>query len=190
MILKFLKIAALTATLTLAGCFGGSTPEPTRYYTLAVESIQIPASINKRLQVKKFTIEQAYQRTNIVYKESPYDFMFYDLDEWASRPELIFTQIANEYFSKVFKTSNNKGDLELLGHVLALEEIDEGSNQKAHLSMTLTLKKTGGEILWENAFDESIETKDRNPRTAAEAISKLFGKFVEKSFSEIQNAIN
>ena len=71
----------LLAALALAACFGGSTSEPTRYYTLAVENISMPESSAKgSVQVRKFTIDPAYQRANIVYRESAYDFMFYDLD--------------------------------------------------------------------------------------------------------------
>ena len=92
----FLTIAILAA-MTLTACFGGSTSEPTRYYTLAVENIDMPTAgdASGRLQVRKFTIDQAYQRNNIVYRESAYDFMFYDLDLWASRPEQMVAQVAS-----------------------------------------------------------------------------------------------
>ena len=97
----FVAIVALAA-MTLTACFGGSTSEPTRYFTLAVENIDMPAAgeANGRLQVRKFTIDQAYQRNNIVYRESAYDFMFYDLDLWASRPEQMVAQVAAEYIVK------------------------------------------------------------------------------------------
>ena len=57
--------AAVLAAMTLTACFGGGTSEPTRYYTLAVENIDMPSAGNAsgRLQVRKFTIDQAYQRS-------------------------------------------------------------------------------------------------------------------------------
>ena len=84
----------LLAALTLTACFGGSTSEPSRYYMLAVEDISMPSGNAKgKVQVRKFTVDPAYQKANIVYRESAYDFMFYDLDLWASRPDHMITQL-------------------------------------------------------------------------------------------------
>ncbi len=130
---RLLAVAALLSVFTLTGCLGGST-EPSRYYTVSAESISVAgATSDARIHVKKFTIDPAYQRTNIVYRESPYDFMFYDLDLWATRPEQMLTQVAGEYLvkSNMFKSVDlkpmGKPDFELLGNVDAIEEIDEGS---------------------------------------------------------------
>ena len=181
--------------LSLTACLGGGSSEPTKYYTIAVENISMPSSsalAEKRLQVRKFTIEPAYQRTNIVYRESAYDFMFYDLDLWASRPEHMMTQVASEYLSKssLFKTvetkPSGKPDYELLGNIIALEEVDEGSSQYAHLAIQLTFRKTESDnALWEKTFDEKMSMGDREPRTTAETISKLFGKFMTEALQEI-----
>ena len=114
---RFLAVAALLSVFALTGCGGGST-EPSRYYTISAESISTSgASSDTRVHVKKFTIDPAYQRTNIVYRESPYDFMFYNRDLWATRPEQILTQVASEYLiqSNMFKSV----DLKPMGIVVA-----------------------------------------------------------------------
>ena len=194
--IAFIAIATLLA-FTLTACLGGGTTEPTRYYTIAIENIQNPSTNafkDKRLQVRKFTIEPAYQRTNIVYRESAYDFMFYDLDLWASRPEHMLAQAAGEYLTKaaLFKSvetkSNGKPDYELLGNIIAIEEIDEGSSQYAHLAIQLTFRKTeSDEALWEKTFDQKKSMDNREPRTTAETISKLFSKYMEETLSEISS---
>ena len=158
---RLLAVAALLSAFTLTGCLGGST-EPSRYYTVSAESISVAgATSDTRVHVKKFTIDPAYQRTNIVYRESPYDFMFYDLDLWATRPEQMLTQVAGEYLikSNMFKSVDlkpmGKPDFELLGNVDAIEEIDEGSSQEAHLAVQLTFRKVGEDApLWEKRYDE------------------------------------
>ena len=193
----FVAIVALAA-MTLTACFGGSTSEPTRYYTLAVENINMPnaGDASGRLQVRKFTIDQAYQRNNIVYRESAYDFMFYDLDLWASRPEQMVAQVAAEYIVKsgLFasvdtRASSGKPDFELLGHIDAIEEIDEGSSQYARLSLKLTLQKPDADApLWEKRFDERQSVSSREPRLVAEAISKLLGKYMEEAIAAIGSA--
>ena len=192
----FKKLILLSAiALSLTACLGGGSSEPTRYYTLAVENIQTPSSsayADKRLQVRKFTIEPAYQRTNIVYRESAYDFMFYDLDLWASRPEHMMAQVASEYLNKsnMFKSvetkPTGKPDFEFLGNIVAIEEVDEGSSQYAHLAIQLTFRKTeSDQAIWEKSFDEKLSMDNREPRTTAETISKLFGKYMEEALNEI-----
>ena len=194
----FKKLILLSAiALSLTACLGGGSSEPTRYYTLAVENIQTPTSstyADKRLQVRKFTIEPAYQRTNIVYRESAYDFMFYDLDLWASRPEHMLAQVASEYLNKsnMFKSvetkPTGKPDFEFLGNVVAIEEVDEGSSQYARLAIQLTFRKTeSDQAIWEKSFDEKLSMDNREPRTTAETISKLFGKYMEEALNEISS---
>lgn len=187
----------LGLALSLTACLGGGTSEPTKYYTIAVEDIQVPSTSSfkdKRLQIRKFTIEPAYQRANIVYRESAYDFMFYDLDLWASRPEHMLAQVASEYLNKaaIFKSvetkPTGKPDFELLGNVIAIEEVDDGSSQYARLAIQLTFRKTeSDEALWEKTFDEKMSMGNREPRTTAETISKLYGKFIEEALNALQN---
>ena len=189
---RLLAVAALLSVFTLTGCLGGST-EPSRYYTVSAESISVAgATSDTRVHVKKFTIDPAYQRTNIVYRESPYDFMFYDLDLWATRPEQMLTQVAGEYLvkSNMFKSVDlkpmGKPDFELLGNVDAIEEIDEGSSQEAHLAMQLTFRKVGEDApLWEKRYDERQSMNKRDAHSAAEALSKLYAKFMQDALENI-----
>ena len=189
---RLLAVAALLSVFTLTGCLGGST-EPSRYYTVSAESISIAgATSDARIHVKKFTIDPAYQRTNIVYRESPYDFMFYDLDLWATRPEQMLTQVAGEYLvkSNMFKSVDlkpmGKPDFELLGNVDAIEEIDEGNSQEAHLAMQLTFRKVGEDApLWEKRYDERQSMNKRDAHSAAEALSKLYAKYMQDALENI-----
>ena len=197
------KITLILFTLALAfsltACLGGGSSEPTKYYTIAVEKISAPATDSykdKRLQVRKFTIEPAYQRANIVYRESAYDFMFYDLDLWASRPEHMMAQVASEYLAKsgLFKSvetkASGKPDYELLGNIVAIEEVDEGSSQYARLAVQLTFRKTeSDEALWEKSFDQKMSMGDREPRTTAETVSKVFGKIMEEALGDISRKL-
>ena len=191
---RLLAVAALLSAFTLTGCLGGST-EPSRYYTISAESISTSGATSEaRIHVKKFTIDPAYQRSNIVYRESPYDFMFYDLDLWATRPEQMLTQVTGEYLikSNLFKSVDlkpmGKPEFELLGNVDAIEEIDEGSSQYAHLAVQLTFRKVGEDApLWEKRYDERESMGKRDAHSAAEALSKLYAKFMQDALSNIAN---
>ena len=189
---RLLAVAALLSAFTLTGCLGGST-EPSRYYTISAESISTSgATSDTRVHVKKFTIDPAYQRSNIVYRESPYDFMFYDLDLWATRPEQMLTQVTGEYLikSNLFKSVDlkpmGKPEFELLGNVDAIEEIDEGSSQYAHLAVQLTFRKVGEDTpLWEKRYDERQSMNKRDAHSAAEALSKLYAKYMQDALASI-----
>jgi ABC-type uncharacterized transport system auxiliary subunit len=191
---RFLAVAALLSAFTLTGCVGGSS-EPSRYYTISAESISTSGvSSDARVHVRKFTIDPAYQRSNIVYRESPYDFMFYNLDLWATRPEQMLTQVTSEYLvkSNIFKSVDlkpmGKPDYELLGNVDAIEEIDEGNSQYAHLAVQLTFRKVGEESpLWEKRYDDRESMSQRDAHSAAEAISKLYAKFMQDALASIAN---
>jgi len=189
---RLLAVAALLSAFTLTGCLGGST-EPSRYYTISAESISTSGATSEaRVHVKKFTIDPAYQRSNIVYRESPYDFMFYDLDLWATRPEQMLTQVTGEYLikSNLFKSVDlkpmGKPEFELLGNVDAIEEIDEGSSQYAHLAVQLTFRKVGEDApLWEKRYDERESMSKRDAHSAAEALSKLYAKYMQDALASI-----
>ena len=191
---RLLAVAALLSAFTLTGCLGGST-EPSRYYTISAESISTSGTASDaRVLVKKFTIDPAYQRSNIVYRESPYDFMFYDLDLWATRPEQMLTQVTGEYLvkSNLFKSVDlkpmSKPEFELLGNVDAIEEIDEGSSQYAHLAVQLTFRKVGEDApLWEKRYDERESMGKRDAHSAAETISKLYAKYMQDALANIAN---
>ena len=172
----------LLAALTLTACFGGSTSEPSRYYMLAVEDISMPSGNAKgKVQVRKFTVDPAYQKANIVYRESAYDFMFYDLDLWASRPDHMITQVVAEYavksglFESVEIKGNSKPAFEISGNISAIEEVDEGSSQYARLAIEISFRKVdSGAPLFEKRYDDRAPMDKREPRFMAEATSSSF----------------
>ena len=196
----FAIVATFLAATTLTACLGGGKSEPTRYYTLAIENINMPSAGDAqnapRVQIRKFTVEAAYQRNNIVYRESAYDFMFYDLDLWASRPDNLLTQLVTEYVNQsgLFKPAEAKPtikpDYEIVGNVNAIEEVDEGTNRYVHLALSLTFRKVDdANALWEGRFDEKISMNGSEPHHVAEAASKLLAKYMERALGEIASAI-
>ncbi|MBR6317727.1 MAG: membrane integrity-associated transporter subunit PqiC [Fibrobacter sp.] len=186
----------LLAALTLTACFGGSTSEPSRYYMLAVEDISMPSGNAKgKVQVRKFTVDPAYQKANIVYRESAYDFMFYDLDLWASRPDHMITQVVAEYavksglFESVEIKGNSKPAFEISGNISAIEEVDEGSSQSARLAIEISFRKVdSNEALFEKRYEGKEPMDKREPRAMAEATSKLLGKFMEDALANMAGA--
>lgn len=193
---RIAPVALFLAALALTACFGGSTSEPTRYYMLAVEDISMPNGNAKgKVQVRKFTVDPAYQKANIVYRESAYDFMFYDLDLWASRPDHMITQVVAEYavksnlFESVEIKGSSKPGFEISGNVSAIEEVDEGSSQYARLAIEISFRKVDSDApLFEKRYEGKQPMDKREPRAMAEATSKLLGKFMEDALANIAGA--
>lgn len=193
---RIAPVALFLAALALTACFGGSTSEPTRYYMLAVEDISMPNGNAKgKVQVRKFTVDPAYQKANIVYRESAYDFMFYDLDLWASRPDHMITQVVTEYavksnlFESVEIKGSSKPGFEISGNVSAIEEVDEGSSQYARLAIEISFRKVDSDVaLFEKRYEGKQPMDKREPRAMAEATSKLLGKFMEDALANIAGA--
>ena len=195
---KATRFSSITLCLLLSvvfsACIGGGSQEPSRYYTLAVENTDMPkgSPSEKRILVRKFTIDQAYQRNNIVYRESAYDFSFYDFDLWASRPEQMIMQISAEYLSKsgIFSSVETKNagkpDFELSGNITAIEEVDENDSQYARLAMEISLRKVDSDsAIFNKRFDEKMPIEKREARHVAESISKLLAKIMADVLEEI-----
>lgn len=191
----FLIFCALSAFL-LFGCAGSSAQN--RYYTLASESsVKASNGTPYRLVVKKFSVDPAYSQPNIVYRESPYEFMSYGNDFWASSPE---HQVANTVadimresglFAQVERRASEIPDLELSGHLDAIEEIDSDSSETfARVAVELTLQngKTG-KTLWKRAYDEKKKLGNRTPLELAKAASALVTHYAEDSIREIEEIL-
>ena len=106
----------------------------------------------------------------------------------------MLAQVASEYITKsgLFKSvetkPTGKPDFEFMGNIIAIEEVDEGSSQHARLAVQLTFRKTeSDQAIWEKSFDEKLSMDNREPRTTAETISKLFGKYMEEALNEISS---
>jgi hypothetical protein len=104
----------------------------------------------------------------------------------------MLTQVAGEYLikSNMFKSVDlkpmGKPDFELLGNVDAIEEIDEGNSQEAHLAVQLTFRKVGEDApLWEKRYDERQSMNKRDAHSAAEALSKLYAKYMQDALENI-----
>lgn len=198
--MKFKKLiaacAVVAAAFMMSGCFGSQ--KPMRYYTVvlptgsAVAEKPVPA----RLFVKKATIDPAYRRNNIVYRESAYDFMFYNYSSWATRPEYLIEQAVilrieqSGIFQFVETNPTAKPDYELSMHVISIEEVDEDKGREAHLAMNISFRKTESEgDLWSKRFDVKKPYDGEDMREFATAISKLLETYVNEAVQEIQQVL-
>lgn len=198
--MKFKKLiaacAVVAAAFMMSGCFGSQ--KPMRYYTVVLPPISAMADkpAPARLFVKKATIDPAYRRNNIVYRESAYDFMFYNYSSWATRPEYLIEQAVTlrmeqaGLFQFVETNPTAKPDYELSMHVISIEEIDTDKGREAHLAMNISFRKPESEgDLWSKRFDVKKPYDGEDMREFATAISKLLETFTNEAVQEIQQVL-
>lgn len=196
--LKGLLIAG-SAALLLSGCFGGSD-KVVRYYTLPIPEVKNATAdpvFPYTLMVTHASVDPAYRRNNIVYRETPYDFMFYTYSVWAARPEFLIEQAATSTVksSALFKVLDSdaaaKPELEFMIHVNAVEEVDHGKDREARLAMTLTLRKTeSNDFIWRKSYDESKSYNGEDMRYFAESISALLQGFMVDAMDGVKRVLS
>lgn len=185
------------AAFMLSGCFGGAS-QAMRYYTMVLPEGKavVEKPFAYRLFVKTATIDPAYRRNNIVYRESPYDFMFYNNSSWATRPEhLIEQSVAQRFeqsgiFQHVESALTAKPDFEFSIHVVALEEVIKPEGKFAHLTVQMGMRKPNGDSdLWAKRFDGSKEFADGDMRAFATIVSELLDGFTQEAVEEVLNVV-
>lgn len=189
---RIFPILCSVFAFVVISCAGSSTPN--RYYMLAGENIsKAVQSLPYRLVIQKFAVDPAYAQPNIVYRESPYEFMSYGNDFWASSPERQVENLFADAFEKsglfasVERRASEIPDFELSGVLNALEEIDTDSSASyARVAVELSLRsgKTG-KTVWKRSFDERQKLESRKPVEVAKAASILVNRYAGTALREI-----
>lgn len=194
---KSLLTSALALSMfLLSACSSSATL--TRYYTLASDfSVKASKSYPYKVVVKKFTVDPAYNSSNIVYRESPYDFMAYNHDLWATSPA---HQIANVFtedlqksglFEKVEQRATEMPDMEFTGFLMAIEEVDNDSTDRyARVAIELAFRDVKKDsTLWKKVYDEKEPLEGSEPREITKSASKLVNRYAEDAVQEIEKLL-
>ena len=114
------------------------------------------------LQVGPFEVQRIFNRQNIVYRYSPHQIQYYELQQWAVRPDQMFSDIIVKHLETINLTNrigvdffDQRPDYRLEGVVEALEKFDAGDIYFAHLAMSFDLIRVAdGSRVWDYSFDE------------------------------------
>ncbi|KMQ51849.1 hypothetical protein CHISP_1345 [Chitinispirillum alkaliphilum] len=134
---------------------GGCARVPIKnYYTLNY----IPPPIQNRslddpypyvIRVREFSIEEAYNRPQIVYRLSPFELRYYVYRVWAVRPTRMITDLVVKHLTSANLVSSvvrrfdegRRPDYELTGVIEALEEYDSEDITFAHIAIRVNLNR-------------------------------------------------
>jgi ABC-type uncharacterized transport system auxiliary subunit len=158
--------------MVAVGIFGcsiisGNTVQTRSYYILSyMPAPAIPGyslhPYKYSLQVGPIQVQRIYNRQNILYRYSPQQLQYYDLQQWAVRPDQMFIDVIQKHLESIPLTNristdfvDQRPDYRLEGMVGALEKYDAGDLFFAHMAMTFTLVRVeDGTQIWDYSFDQ------------------------------------
>lgn len=170
----------------LPGCLGGTPPART-YFALQYPTDGVQRYADHKypviLRIRPFTATVAYDKQEIVYRTSPYEFQYYWFKLWAAKPKRMLEELTGSYlrdarlFQEVIKNVTTRApELDLECEVLAIEELDSTeSTWFARLSLRYSLVRTSNRVvLWEYEFDEKKPVYNHTPAFVVKAMTELF----------------
>lgn len=194
---RTLPIVALALAVLVGGCFGGGG-NPRTFFSLqypvedAANAYTGP-SWPFSLRIRRLDIKLAYDKQEIVYRTSPYEFQYYWFKLWAAKPQKIVSELLADHLMHsgmvaevTTKILDRLPDYELAGEILAIEELDAEETWFAHLSMRLQLTRfEDGQVIWQRSFDQRKRVYERQPVFVVKAMSALLEEELRVVTAEI-----
>jgi len=194
------KVLVCAIVMLLFGCFARVIEH--RYYQLdyvpTPKEMLNDAPYPFTVRVRDFDVAEVYRRSNIVYRQSPFQLHFYNYEQWAVKPEYMIADIlfrhldAAKIFSEVRRGIDvAEPDFTINGTIRALEEYDNHDEWYAHLAMNLNLqdnktKKT----LWSREWDYRKKVSNFEPIYVVRGLSELLELINNEAVADIDAVIN
>lgn len=183
---------ATLAALALGACFGGSS-QSRAYFAIeyprgeAVQRYQEPR-YPFTVRVRRFEALVAYDRQELVYRQTPYEISYDWFRLWAAKPRAMLAAIfrahlrdANLFSEVVERLSTTLPKYELDCEVLALEELDATDGARfARIALRCVLIDfdTGAQA-WTHTFDVKQRVHQRETHFLVRALSHLMEREVD-----------
>jgi ABC-type uncharacterized transport system auxiliary subunit len=198
-----IKHILVLPTLLLVLCSWGTIPVK-QYYVLNY----IPTSLAGRLvnapypftlRLKDFDIEDAYNRSQIVYRQSPFELRYYFYKQWAVKPGRMITDLIQKHLASISFTSHVirrfdeglKPDYELAGMVESLEEYDSDQLWFAHLALRVTLTRmSDGRILYSRQFDNRKRVYKYSPDNVVREMSAILEFIMNQALHDLDQVLS
>jgi uncharacterized lipoprotein YmbA len=190
-------LCALLALLLLAG--GCATLPIKQYYVLNY----LPSTQRERasaspypctIRLRDFGIEEAYNRPQVVYRQSPFELRYYYYRVWAVKPTRMITDLVYKHLltdnlaSSVIRRFDEgpKPDFELTGMIEAIDEYDSEELWFAHLAIRLNLQRVSdGSSLYTRRFDLRKRVYEHKPENVIREMSSLLEFIMTQAMRDI-----
>lgn len=199
--IHFRRAALPFLALCLSSCFFGKTVE-TRYYLLDYVPSPPPERVQHgpfplTLRLREPTIAEAYRRSQIVYRESSYQMLFYSYHLWAVDPErmvgdLLFKHLsAARLFDNVTRTvESHQPDYQLTCDIQSIEEFDGTQVWYAHLAIEYQLvEQKSGQVVWKKLYDLRKSVPQKEPVYVVRELSGLLETMNNSLVQELETQL-
>jgi len=193
-------ICVLTiVTAVVAGCSIQSLPTRNYYIINYKPAIVVPPTSKRpypySLQVGSFGVQRIFNRQNILYRYSPNQIQYYELERWAVRPDFMAANIVFQHLEASGLTNrigvdffDSRPDFRIEGMVEALEKFDAGDLFYAHLAMTMKmLRVDDGAQIWEYSFDERKQVYQPEMVYTVQKMSEIFQTQMDVVVSQLDS---
>lgn len=194
---------ALLLALTVGAAACASTPTR-RYYTLSYPIERDPATESRpplhpvQLRVRPFRVGLPYDRPQIVYRQSPFEFQYYVYQLWAAKPQRMLRELVQSHLESArlaAEVTRDYGerlpDYELVAEVLAVEEYDSGPVWYGHLAMRFELVRFSDKMpLWNYDFDRKRKVYDKQPVYVVRTLSDILADEMARVTAELDRVIS
>lgn len=178
------RLFALLITVTCTMCGGGYTKY---YFTLGYpldeeRGKELRDSLHPvLLRIRPFKVALPYDRINIAFRESPYEYQYYTQRFWAAKPQHMLRELVESHLQAVRLATevskeygDKKPDYELVGEVEAIEEYRSGDIWYAHLAMRFELIRFSDQVVvWRTSFDRMRKVFKRQPIFVMRTLSAI-----------------
>lgn len=186
----------LTSFIIVSGC--GKVPIK-EYYILnylptADKNLKQRKPYQVTIRLREFNIEEAYNRPQIVYRQSPFQLRYYVYRVWAVKPTRMITDLVYKHLvsanlvSSVIRRFDEgpKPDYELSGMIEALEEYDSEELWFAHLAFRLKLVSlSDGKTVYTRRFDHRKRVFQHEPEYVIREMSSLMEYAMTQAINDI-----
>lgn len=196
----------MVALSLMAGLLFSSCGKPPALINQYVLQYPPPALAKLRpldtgIQVKLFAVDQAIDRTAMVYKVNPYRTGTYWYNRWRANPGYLVTDYLtrdlrdSKLFTAVFSYNlAGPARFSLEGGVVDFQEDDSPGLWHAALTLNVTLLDTDKENIAEKVmFQRRYETREpmptKTPQGLAEAMSRAMQKLSQQIIDDVYQAV-
>lgn len=150
------------------------------------------------IRLKEFDIEEAYNRPQIVYRQSPFELRYYVYRVWAVKPSRMVTDLVYKHLLDVNLVSSvtrrydegSKPHYELSGMVEALEEYDSDELWFSHVALRFSLVNVrNGTIVYNRRFDLRKKVLEHNPELVIREMSALIEYAISQAIQDIDSKL-
>lgn len=133
------------------------------------------------LQIGRFEVQRIFNRQNIIYRFSPNQIQYYELERWGVRPDYMIKDMVFKHLEASKLTNrvsieflDTRPDYRLEGTVEALEKFDAGDLFYAHLAMMFKMFKVDDGIqVWNYSFDQRKQVYSKEMVHTVRSLSSI-----------------